>query len=592
MEISEILLSTFFILILITILGVFISLIVFLPKSKIFTNIMFFIIFVPVSWSALKIFRHWIIGTLRNIKFINFYLSNFKFLYWGLKILLYLIALLIIVYFIIRLKKNFVEEFIKFFSPLPYVYFLTFIVSLFVILPRIFISEHSSQKHEEIHENPDNSPNIIFIIFDALSAEHMSLYGYKKKTTPFIEELAKTSYVFKSLITVSNYTSTSVMSIYSSLYPTSHRVYAFYQFPIKEVIEEKNIFKFFHDKGYKIFTIIQNPLVPIYSFKLHKYSNYVFFSDFIKYPIHFLTYISSMLGYKFKVNVFHPVFIFLKDLFRDERTGLYFLSFLRKTPFPIDRAFDEGLKIIKKEKGPLFILMHLFCPHDPFLPPGIEISSKFDNSFKQFKYLYRSHPVKDSSDIKILEDLYDENIKYADRELKKFVEKLKEMKKFKNTVFVITSDHGESFIPAYVGHNTPYFYTNELIRVPLIIKFPDSGHKYIEKNGSIVDIFPTLLDLLKFEKPDWIEGKSLLDSIENDFLYSGFFQEESRFYPGLKNSTLCIIKDSFKFYYNMETKEYSLYDFINDPYDKKDISAFYPDKVEEFIELIMKRFYN
>ncbi len=579
-----------FILILITIIGSLISLITILPGYRLFTNIMFFLVFFLVFWNISKIVYRWLFLWIKNIKFISFYLFKFRLVYWGFKSVFYICTILISVCLIIKFKRDFIKEFINFFSPLPYIYFFVFIISLPVITLRILSADSSREEIKNISKNENNLPNIIFIIFDALSAEHMSLYGYKEKTTPFIDKFAKNSYVFKPLISVSNYTPTSVMSIYSSLYPMSHKVYAFYQFPAKEVIEEKNIFKFFRDKGYKIFTIIQNPLSPIYSFELEKYSNYVFFSDFLKYPLPLLVYIGSILGHKFKIHVFSFLFIFLNEILEDERTGLYFINFLKKTPFPIDTVFKKAYQIIKKEKKPLFILLHFYCPHDPFLPPGIESHPRFNSPYKQLKYLYRSHLHKDSIYIGILRKLYDENIKYIDREFEKFIKNLKEIKKFDNTVIVITSDHGESFSPRFVGHNTPYLYTNELIKVPLIIKFPDSGYKYIEKDGSIVDIFPTLLDLLGFKKPEWIEGISLFDSLQSKFLYCGYFQYESRFTQDFENSTLCVIKDSFKFYFDAKSWKYGLYNFISDPYDKKEISKFYPQKVKEFFEFIRKNF--
>ena len=107
--------------------------------------------------------------------------------------------------------------------------------------------------------------------------------------------------------------------------------------------------------------------------------------------------------------------------------------------------------------------------------------------------------------------------------------------------------------------------------------------------GSIIDIFPTLLNILEFPEPSWIEGISLLDNpSSHNFVYSGYYQFESRFARKLKNSNLCVIKDSFKFYYNIKTGKYHLYNFKKDPFDKKDISDSHPETVKEFLEIIKK----
>ncbi len=590
-KIKEILLSLLFILFSITILGALISFIVFLPRHRFFITILFLLLFIPTYWNTVRIIKLWLFHFLKNIKFIGIILVKIPFIYWILRIFLLLITILLLIYFIRKFKSNFIEEFVKFFSPLPQICFLLAVFSLLIFLPRFFQRDSYIEKYTKIVLN-DDLPNIIFIVFDALSSEHMSLYGYKKETTPFIEKFAKDAYVFEPLITVSTYTPPSVMSIYTSLYPEKHKVYGFYQYPSEEVIKEKNMFKYFKNKGYKIFGIIQNLLVHPYAFKLEDYFEYSFFSYFNKYPIPKILYIISLWSREFKIYTFSFIYMFLKNILREYRHGLFYLNYKRETPFPIDAVFREALNILKTEKKPVFLLLHFYCPHDPYLPPGINIPSKFDNSAKQLNYLYRSHPPRDSNNIKILENLYDENIKYLDKEFEKFVEDLKRIKKYDNTLFLITSDHGESFDYRYVGHGAPELFTNELIKVPFIIKTPDSKHKYIKKRGSIIDIFPTLLDVLGFEKPEWVEGISLLDEKENHTYFKcGYYPDENKFTEKLKKSTLCIVKDSLKFYYSMKKDEYSLYNFYTDPYDKKDLSKIYPQKTKEFLELIKKNLY-
>ena len=68
-------------------------------------------------------------------------------------------------------------------------------------------------------------PNILLITFDALSAEDMSLYGYRLPTTPHIDEFARRSSVFTNFYSASTFTTPSVATILTGLQPSEHHVY-------------------------------------------------------------------------------------------------------------------------------------------------------------------------------------------------------------------------------------------------------------------------------------------------------------------------------------------------------------------------------
>lgn len=84
-------------------------------------------------------------------------------------------------------------------------------------------------------------------------------------------------------------------------------------------------------------------------------------------------------------------------------------------------------------------------------------------------------------------------------------------------MIIFTSDHGEEFFE-HGGWEHGHALYNESIKVPLIIKFPDSKYKgkRIEKIARLIDIMPTILDELdvKYSKRR-IDGKSLIPLIEN-----------------------------------------------------------------------------
>jgi len=67
-------------------------------------------------------------------------------------------------------------------------------------------------------------PNVIFIIIDALRADHLSCYGYLKETSPNIDKLAEGGTLFNSCYSCTTATDSSLTSIFSGRYPVSHGI--------------------------------------------------------------------------------------------------------------------------------------------------------------------------------------------------------------------------------------------------------------------------------------------------------------------------------------------------------------------------------
>ena len=65
-------------------------------------------------------------------------------------------------------------------------------------------------------------PNILFISIDSLRADHLSLYGYEKETSPYLTELSFDGVVFDNAFSAANWTGASVTSLLTGLYPTVH----------------------------------------------------------------------------------------------------------------------------------------------------------------------------------------------------------------------------------------------------------------------------------------------------------------------------------------------------------------------------------
>ena len=199
----------------------------------------------------------------------------------------------------------------------------------------------------------------------------------------------------------------------------------------------------------------------------------------------------------------------------------------------------------RPENKQYFFYLHYINPHEPhhepkeilgryahlftdFMKPSKLISEStgdpFDLSNPKF-ILHRSRIdawIKLNDEINLQLNMYDREIKYMDDQVARIVNYLKKTGQYEDTMFIITADHGEEFLEhGHISHSLSLY--DEVIHVPLIISYPrafSSGIR-IKSNVASIDIFPTLVDMLRENTPydeamkKQITGKSLLPLIED-----------------------------------------------------------------------------
>jgi len=155
------------------------------------------------------------------------------------------------------------------------------------------------------------------------------------------------------------------------------------------------------------------------------------------------------------------------------------------------------------EENPYFSFIFLDAPHAREFP---EHFNKFDVENTDTNYL-----LVDKKSIAKLKYAYMNAIYYDDYLLGKLLGYLKKSNSLKNTIIIITADHGEEFYEeGNFGHNSAF--TEYQLKVPLVMYMPEKGHKEIEYITSHLDIVPTLMkELGVINKPsDYSLGKNML----------------------------------------------------------------------------------
>ncbi|MEM7348284.1 MAG: sulfatase-like hydrolase/transferase, partial [Chloroflexota bacterium] len=186
-------------------------------------------------------------------------------------------------------------------------------------------------------------------------------------------------------------------------------------------------------------------------------------------------------------------------------------------------------------ESPQFVFLNLMETHLPFWPPDTYID-KFAPYFKEDRaardYIRRYNvetfrwllPIEDRLDQtaeRVVSDLYDAEVNYQDHLLGQLLETLNNAE---NTLTIIVADHGEGIGEhSFMGHSFVAY--QELVHVPLIVKFPESqgANKRIKETVSTRRLFHTILDAAQARVPETayrpaldIKGLTLSKTVEGD----------------------------------------------------------------------------
>lgn len=200
-------------------------------------------------------------------------------------------------------------------------------------------------------------------------------------------------------------------------------------------------------------------------------------------------------------------------------------------------------------KTSFLLWMHLYDPHYPYRPPA------------PYNQQYKDRP-------------YDGEIAFADAQVGRLIAFLKSKNLYRNTIIVLSGDHGESL--GEHGEKTHgFFLYNATLHVPVIVHLPQtaSSVKTISGVVSLVDLMPTVLQRLKVDLPAQVQGHSLLR------LMTAKTEEESRsvyaetFLPRLHFNWSELRSVETEKYQFIEAPKPELYDLSRDPGETQNLYA-------------------
>ena len=489
-----------------------------------------------------------------------------------------------------------------------------------------------------------SQPNVVLIVLDTLRADRMSCYGYERETTPFIDAFAEEATLFERAVVPGQWTIPSHASLFTGEYPTTHMTTQIYDTLGEDLV---TLAELLHDEGFKTAGFCNNPLLGVVDNELDRgFEEFYNYGGAVpNYPdisqsrpkilgrlleryTRVMRALTAPLQNQFAHNslllriAMHPLIV---PLWQDS------VNFKGNTK----RSLRDVVGYLRAHRRsdshrPLFTFINLMETHLPYRPPARFIQ-KFapyyedDHEAQAFMRNYNmehyrwmiplTEPLSELSD-RTLNDLYDAEVAYEDRLLRRLLKDLNKPEIRDNTVVIITSDHGEGLNNHdFVGHSLVAY--DDLVRVPLIVRYPrlyPAGER-VSSTVSTRRVFHSILETVAAtpngegadQAPIDVEGLTLTRALNGSAP-----QEDAVFAEAYTPDTLLTLMenenpaaiDTFRCR-SMRRAAYGgrhklitvgeepdeLFDVIDDPGETRNLLSEYPDKatwLEESLNSFIK----
>jgi arylsulfatase A-like enzyme len=314
---------------------------------------------------------------------------------------------------------------------------------------------------------------------DTLRADHLSSYGYPRRSSPHLDELAAGSVVFNRAIAQWPKTGASFAAMFTGRYPQTtgltHRA------AIELPLEYLTLPEFFKSQGFTTVAVVANAVL------------------------------SQELGWGQGFDEYVEPWKSADPL--PESPGDWRL--LLEAP----RVNEMALPLLSRHAAAekLFFWIHYIDPHLPYvLPEGWE-NPFLEDSFSSGEdaigsWFPAEMRIGDEEHLSFYVAQYDANVLVVDSFIREFLDHARDLGLLEDASIVFTSDHGESLGERnYVGHGRhPY---NSSLQVPLFFHLSHcpGERRRVDSPVELIDLLPTFRDLLAPERAiEGMEGKSLI----------------------------------------------------------------------------------
>ncbi len=312
-------------------------------------------------------------------------------------------------------------------------------------------------------------PKVLFVVLESIAPSHMSLYGYARPTTPHLDALARESLHMTHAWTTATHSNYAQPAVLSSLFPRRRQWLDMY-----DALDYPRVLlhDVFHRLGYDTATISSQD--------------------------------EDWQGMRKFQDTGTPTFYWHADNY----TGPKIDSGVEQYA-PDDATTEVALDWLEQRKhAPWSLYLNFQGTHFPYTisPRAPRPFLPDEPNWATFGYL--GFP---ESDKEVVVNRYDNALRFADEQLGRVFDHLRDSGELDDTIIVVTADHGEMFFERGLVTHGKTLHEIEA-RVPILIRWPSRLAPEVREDPvSHIDILPTLLDVMGLPPhPSW-QGTSFLE---------------------------------------------------------------------------------
>jgi arylsulfatase A-like enzyme len=435
----------------------------------------------------------------------------------------------------------------------------------------------------------NKKPNLLLIWTDQQRPETMKCYGNDIVRAPNLDRLADASYVFRNPYCAQPVCTPSRGTINTGLWPHSHGAWT-NNLPLhKEAATVAEMISDDYETAYFGKWHLGDEI-----FAQHGFDKWVSIEDYYRshYSQDAMRDERSSYHHFLVENGYAPD----SDDFDGER--VFSRDFAAAMGQPYTKATFLGKEVSRhlrerESDSPFFLNVNFLEPHPPLFgplnnrydPDDLELSESFNNPpgediqykarmrAEQFRTEgFKTFPLNKDWDWKRLKANYYGLVEMVDAAVGEILQALEESGEAENTVVAFTSDHGE-LLTDHRMMKKGVFYEGAA-RVPWLIKVPWMSREQtmIEGRASLIDLVPTLLDLIGEPVGDHLPGRSLVPVLKGEETLEDntiFIQWNERVSPQYEGRAI-ITPDGWKLCLMCEDNS-MLFDLTNDPLETKNL---------------------
>lgn len=372
-------------------------------------------------------------------------------------------------------------------------------------------------------------PNVLVVLVDVLRRDHLGVYGYPLPTSPNIDAFAQESLRFTNAFSHSTWTKPSVATLFTSAYPEQHGL---------------GRVGFEDESGFQTDVLPKRLVTLAERFKRAGYATGAFSTN---------VHVQRKTGF-----------------------GQGFERFFWKrlvTAFELNEIFKAWAADLAPDQ-PFFGYVHYMDVHWPYKQALADESDRFGNTTIDPPPPDRWTQVADwaaehlnAESLAAIVARYDQEIAYVDAAFGELVDWLRDRQLQDDTVVVFIADHGEGFFEhGELQHGfAPY---TEVTGVPLLVRLPpiyDLEPMTIDEIVGLVDVLPTVLDLVNLDVPKRARGRSVVPLLLGREFRQRPVYVEGRGERGMRSTTHSLLVD--------ESGSRRCFDLVADPAELSPLAA-------------------